>query len=233
MAFKTLLQVTSKINRDLDLEAEEFIQPTEMIEYINDGITIIEAHLNTLGIKDRYFLTRTTINLVQGTADYALPTNIYEDKIKEIAYKNGSNIYTLDEISSDESLADIELTNVYGSGMIYRYRIRNDSSTAKYLQLIPAARESVTGGLVVEYFRDIERVDSDADLIELPDIAVQYLYQFVKVKVYEKETHVNYQAAVGELLKLEQLMLETLRGQTADPDRTLIDLDITAYEEAT
>ena len=38
MAFKTLLNLKTKINKDLDLEEEEFVQPAELNEYINDAI---------------------------------------------------------------------------------------------------------------------------------------------------------------------------------------------------
>ena len=60
MAFKTKAQVVTKINLDLDLEEEEFIQADEMTGYINDAITIVEGVLISLGLKDRYFYTRTT-----------------------------------------------------------------------------------------------------------------------------------------------------------------------------
>ena len=233
MAYKTLLEVTSKINRDLDLEAEEFIQPAEMTEYVNDAITIIEAHMNTLGLRDQYFLTRTTVNMVAGTEDYALPTNLYENKIKQVLHKNGATLYTVKIMNRDESAEDIEYIRSFSSGDYYHYRIRNDSSTNIFLQLIPAARENVTGGLIIEFFRDLERVSADADLIEVPEIAIQYMYQFIKVKVYEKETHSNYQIALSLLKEMEALMLETLRGQTADPDSMTMDQDFTHYEEST
>lgn len=231
MAYKTKLQVVTKIELDLDLEEEEFIQPNEMTGYINDAITIVEAHMNTLGMKDRYYYKRTTLNLVQGTADYALPSDIYEHKIREVVYSNGPTIYRINPMDKDSTEEDIELTNLYQTTDYYQYRIRSDSSASTVFQLIPASRETATGVVKIGYFRDLGRVVNDADLVEVPDIALMWLYQYVKVKVYEKESHDNYAAAVAELEKLEELMLSTLQGQLADGQAQRLEMDKSIYEE--
>jgi len=233
MAFKTKLQVVTKIQRDLDLEEEEFIQTDEMTELINDAITIIEAHMITLGQRDRYFYKRTTLSLVTGTSDYALPTDLYEDKVKEIVYSNGATIYRVHLLDHDTAEEEIERLNRFSTTEYYKYRIRSDSSSAKYLQIIPASRETVAGAIIIGYFRDLARVSADADLVEVPDIALLYLYQYIRVKVYEKESHANYQTAVAELDKVEELMISTLQGQVADSDNTRIELDKSAYGEHT
>lgn len=232
MAYKTKVQVVTKVNRDLDLEEEEFIQASEMTEYINDAISIVEGHLVSMGLRDRYMYTRTTLNLVSGTADYALPTNIYEDKIKEIVYSNGATIYRVELLDHDRSEEEIEHLNRFSTTEYYRYRIRNDGSATKYLQLIPASRETATGVIKIGYFRDLERVSADANLVEVPDPCLQWLYQYIKVMVYEKESHENYPLAVEKLNKLEALMLETLRGQVADSSNTNIELDKSIYQES-
>lgn len=231
MAYKTKLQVTTKIERDLDLEEEEFIQPDELTEYINDAITIIEAQINTLGLKDQYLKTRTTLSLVSGTADYAIPSNLYEDKIKEIVYSNGATIYGVKPMTGPSSAEEIEHLNRFSTTEYYRYRIRNDSSAAKYLQLIPASRETASNVIIIEYFRDLSRVSADADLVEVPDIALQYLYQYVKTMVYEKESHANYESSLAKLEKVEALMISTLQGQLADDSDNFINLDKSIYEE--
>jgi hypothetical protein len=232
MAYKTKLQVVQKIERDLDLEEEEFIQASEMTEYINDAITLIEAHMNTIGLRDQYFLTRTTLSLVSGTADYELPTNLYADKLHEIVYSNGATIYAVRPMQKTASAEEIEHLNRFATTDYYRYRIRNDSAAAKYLQIIPSARETAANVIIIEYFRDLARVSADADLVEVPEIAYLYLYQYVKVKVYEKEGHANYSASTVELQKLEELMLSTLQGQLADDYSSYLELDKSIYEES-
>jgi hypothetical protein len=231
MAYKTKAQVVAKIERDLDLEEEEFIQDNEMNEYINDAITVVEAHLTTMGLKDRYFYTRTTLSLVQGTADYALPENLYEDKIKEVVYSNGATIYRVGLLDSEFSEEEIEHLNRFSTTEYYQYRIRNDSSDGKYFQLIPSSRETAADVIKIGYFRDLERVEEDDDLVEVPDIALQWLYQYIRVRVYEKESHANYASAKEDMMGLEELMLSTLRGQLADSQNTKLEMDKTIYEE--
>lgn len=232
MAYKTKLQVVTKIERDLDLEEEEFIQDSEMTEYINDAITIIEAHINTLGLRDQYFLTRTTLSLVNGTADYALPTNLYEGKIKEVVYSNGATIYKVNPMNRSSSAEEIEHLNRYSTTEYYRYRIRNDSSSAIYFQLIPAARETASDVIIIEHFRDLARVSADADLVEVPEISLQYLYQFIRVKVYEKEGSALLANAKEDLNKIEALMISTLEGQLADDANNFLELDKSIYGES-
>lgn len=231
MAYKTKLQVVTKIEYDLDLEEEEFIQASEMTGYINDAITIIEAHINTLGLKDNYLLTRTTLSLVAGTADYSLPSNIFQDKIKEVTYSNGATIYNIKPLTKDKASEEIEHLNRYSTSDYYKYRIRNDASNDVNFQIIPAARETASNVIIIEYYRDLERVSADADLVELPEICLQYLYQYVKSMIYEKESHALYQASLLKLEKIEELMISTLQGQLADSSESYIELDKSIYED--
>lgn len=232
MAYKTKLQVETKIKRDLDLEEESFIQPLELTEYINDAITVIEAYINTLGLKDQYLRKRTTISLVSGTADYAVPTDLFEDKIKEVVYSNGATIYQVKPLVHSSAAEEIEHLNRFSTTDLYKYRIKNESSAAKYLQIIPTSRETTANALVVEYYRDLERVSSDSDLVEVPDVALQFLYQDVRCRVYEKMNDANYQVSLVERERLRDLMISTLEGQLADQRHNLIELDKSIYEES-
>ena len=231
MAYKTKLQVVTKINKDMDLEGEEFIQADEMTEYVNDGITVVEAHMNTLGLRDRYYYKVATISLIQGTADYAVPSDLYEHKIREVVYANGPTIYRVKPMDKDSSEEEIKRLNLYQTTDYYNYRVRSDSSTSTVFQIIPVARETLADGITIGYFRDIARVSADADPVEIPDIALLWLYQYVKTKVYEKESHANYNASTMELMKLEELMLSTLQGQLADSKSQVIEMDKSIYQE--
>ena len=44
----TLGQIKAKVKRDLDIESEVFIQPDELIEYINDAIDEAESEIHSL-----------------------------------------------------------------------------------------------------------------------------------------------------------------------------------------
>jgi hypothetical protein len=231
MAYKTKLQVVQKIERELDLEEEVFIQDEEMNDYINDAITLIEAKMNTLGFRDQYYLTRSTISLVTGQADYALPTNLYEGKIKEVVYSVGATIYKVEPMQNSASAEAIEHLNRFSTNEFYKYRIRSDAANANYFQLIPKSRETAANAIVIEYYRDLQRVSSDNDLVEVPEIALQFLYQYVKVKVLEKEGHALLGQAKADLEAIEEEMVSTLSGQLVDDSQNLLELDKQIYEE--
>lgn len=233
MAFKTLDQIRSKIERDLDLEEEEFIQSQEMIEYINDAITRAEAHICKLGLRDKYFLTKTAINMVQGQADYELPENIYTNKILEVVYQNNDEIYKIDPIDSITMLADMLWMNNNSGGALYDYRywIHHDSPGEERIQIVPVPRDSVTSGINIMHYRDANQLEEDDDICDLPEIALQYLYQYVKKMVYEKERGQSWEVAKQELMDIEKLMIETLSQQIADPAMSEVEKDLTTYWE--
>lgn len=231
MAFKTLADIRTKIERDLDLEAEEFIQPQELVEYANDAITKAEAYIINLGLRDKYFLTKANISLVSGQADYDLPSNLYSNKILKIVYEFGSDIYALKPIDSEHMFENIQILNKYEVTDLYRYLIRHDIPGTEKLQLVPPARFSVSNGLTLWFFRDANRLVDDADICDLPEICIQYIYQYIAVKVYEKEKGQAWITALQLLKEIEELMVTTLQQQIVDSELTKIDQDFSTYEE--
>lgn len=231
MAFKTLLNLKTKINRDLDLEEEEFVQPEEMVEYINDAIALSEAEIVKLGLRDKYFLTRSKISLVSGQEDYDLPTNIYANKIVKIIYENGATIYTLTPIDSKDMFEDIQYMNKYPPTEIYQYLIRHDTPGVEKLQIVPAAQQNVTNALTVWFYRDANKLADDADVCDLPEICYQFVYQSVRTRVYEKSRGSAWRDAMNDLAAIKTIMVDTLTQQIPDADLTMIEQDLTAYEE--
>lgn len=231
MSFKTLDQIRTKISRDLDIEEEEFIQPDEIIEYINDAISEAEAHIINLGLRDKYFLAKASLDIVQGEEDIALPTNIYSNKIFKLVYKNGNEIYTIKPIDSQRMYEDIEVINQSPASQNYSYLIRHDTPGEEVIQIIPPARETLSGVIKCWYYRDANRLEADDDICDLPEIAIQFVYQSVRVRVYEKEKGQPWMVALQELEKVKSLMVETLQQQIVDSDLTKAEQDMTIYEE--
>lgn len=231
MGFKTLLDIKTKISRDLDIEAEEFIQPEELVEYINDGITKAEAHIINLGLRDKYFLKRAYISIVEAQEDYDLPTDIYANKILNIVYQNGADLYTLKPIDSKDMFENIQFLNKYTTTDFYRYLIRHDTPGEEKLQLVPKPKTSVTNGLTVWFFRDANQLSADTDVCDLPEIAVQFIYQYVRTRVYEKEKGQSWAVAKEELKEIEGLMVSTLQQQIADSQLTELEHDVSFYQE--
>jgi len=231
MAFKTLLDLTTKIEKDLDLEEEEFVQPQELIEYINDAISMSEAQIVKLGLRDKYFLTRSTINIVAGQEDYDLPPNLYANKIVKIIYQNGATLYTVKPIDAKEMFEDIQFLNKYTTTEFYRYLIRHDSPGVEKLQIVPKAVLSVANALTVWFYRDANKLTVDTDICDLPEICYQFIYQSVRTRVYEKERGQAWREAMSDLKVISDLMIDTLTQQIVDSDLTSVEQDMSVYGE--
>ncbi|GAF86883.1 unnamed protein product, partial [marine sediment metagenome] len=110
----TLLEIRTKIQQDLDLKEETFINDTEVNDYINEGIDEAEVTIHKLGMQDDYFLKMDNISLVAGTRLYDLPTDIYASMIKQLVYRNGSTVYPIKRLRNVhrfEEIARIEQFN--------------------------------------------------------------------------------------------------------------------------
>src|SRR6185503_10480631 len=94
----------AKVERDLDLEEENFIQDEEMLEYFNEALR--EAEAEVLAIYEDYLLDSASLALVIGTSKYDLPNGIYDSKIRGVIYSNGSIIYEIKRIRSAHKFLD-------------------------------------------------------------------------------------------------------------------------------
>lgn len=232
MEYKTYSEIKTKIERELDIEAEEFIQTDEFLGYVNDGIDECEARIHKLGLEDNYFLTKAFLALTQGVEDYALPVNIYADKIKKVIYVNGATLYEIRRLRGQRMFEEIALINQYNNASdFYRFILRNDTAAAgKVFQLVPPSRETLGQGVTLWYIRNANKMVDDTSICDLPEIAVQYLYQYIKYRCYEKEGHPNQDSARAELGQIEATMMATLEQQVPD-DHTEIEQDLSIYTE--
>jgi len=226
--FWTLLQLTTKIERDLALEDEDFVQPDELTDYINEAIDEAEAEVH--GLYEDYFLCRSTITLVSGTSEYALPTSIYAHKIRRITYRRGTRTYTINRIRDWKKFEEFELDKVGGaqSEAEYRYLLVNEAAGSPKILFTPDVAES--GAYVtVWYYRQANRLSADADLMDIPE-AANFVLQHVKVRCYEKEGHPNLAKAMSDLERERALLQSTLTAMIPDADTT-IEMDLSLYEE--
>ena len=178
MQYPSFSDIRTKVERELDLEAEEFIQPLEFQSYVNDAIDEAEAEIHKLGLDDMYFLSKANIALTTGEDEYALPSNIYANKIVRLVYANGSTIYTIFRLRGHMRFEQIEQINQYGTATdFYRFMVTNDSTTAgPRLVIFPAAKETSTTNVKIWYIRNANRMTADTDLCDIPEIGLQFLY---------------------------------------------------------
>lgn len=233
MIYKTFAQIRAKVERELDIEVEEFVQPLEFIEYVNDGIAMAEAAIHKLGLEDEYFLTKFPIPLISGQEDYSLPAAIYMNKIRACVYRNGSTIYTISRLRGKDKFEALALIDLDQSSLsYYKYMLRNDSSSGGVvMQLVPPSRETNSTAATLWFIREATKwTTSETALCDLPQIAMQFLYQYVKYRVYEKEGHANMASAKEDLTSIQSTMISTMEQMVADDDNTLIG-DLSSYED--
>lgn len=220
----TVSEVIEKIQDELDLQEETFIDQAEYIEYINEALDEAEAEIHS--IYEGYFNTTSTISLVSGTAAYNLPTNMYANKIKHVQFKrNSTDFYRVPRIRLQEIAAVEEQTTAD-----LTFDIQNDG-TANGPQIVfyPTPTESITDGIRLWYIRNVERVTALADKVEIPEFN-QFVFSYIRVKVARKELNPILAEYKEELERQRQLMKVSLSEMLPD-EETKIHMDMSFYSD--
>jgi len=225
--FWTYAQIKAKIEQDLSLEDELFVEPDELLGYVNEGIREAEAEIH--GLYEDYFLTRTSITLVQGQEEYAVPSNLYAMKIRRLVYVNGSEVYKMDRLRDWHKFEDYAIENVNRSSTRYVWFPLNTTVGAPTILLAPPAK---TAGAYVKlwYIRAANQLTDDDSICDIPEF-VNFVMQYAKKRCYEKEVgHPSLPLAVQDLEQQRQQMVSSLATMTPDADNT-IEADYSSYEE--
>lgn len=227
MRYWTWDEIREKVEVELDLQGEVFIDSDELLAYANEGIDEAESQIHTL--YEDYFLKSDDITLVSGTSKYVLPTDIYAHKIRKIIFRTGSEVYEVKRLRDKNKIttyANNRTTNTtYG---IYEYFIENATPGAPQIVFTPAVVHSGTF-IEVWHIRNANRLVEDTDVCDIPEF-VKFVMQYMKVKVYDKEGHPHLPIAMQDLEKFRQDMVSTLAGMIADDDNE-IEADVSFYNE--
>lgn len=226
--FWTYAELRDKVELDLDLVGETFIQPEEMLGYFNEAIDDAEKIVH--GLYEDYFLDHQPITLVTGTDEYPLPSRIYAHKIRTILYRNGARAYDIGRLRDWKKFVQYNLDLVGGasSAAEYRYFLVNQVAGAPRILLTP---EVVEDGefLTVWFLRQANRLVSESDILDIPE-AANYVMQFVKARCYEKELHPNLQLAILALGKEREDLEGILSAMVPDANNE-IEMDLSFYSE--
>lgn len=228
MQYKTYLEIRTKVEEDLDLQDELFIQDSELLGYCNEAIDEAEAEIHT--IYEDYFLTYDYISLVNGQEEYDLPSNIYANKIRGIVYSDGATIYNVPKLKHSDMFQLIELSNQYSTTDFYKYMIVNraEGLNPKML-LVPNSREDGTNRLKIWYLRNANRMVDDTSICDIPEFS-QFVVKYMKVECYKKEGHPNIAIATQDLEMQRRQMIATLSNMIPDGD-TEIQKDLSIYDD--
>ncbi|MFN7454329.1 MAG: hypothetical protein ACK5RO_06675 [Pseudobdellovibrionaceae bacterium] len=216
----TLADIKDRVKRELDMEDEDFVRPQEWIDWTNDGIDRAERLI--LGLYQDYFLTVTPITLVAGQAEYSLPAGIWAQKIRYIAFDDGSKKYDVRKIKQIK-----EVQEAYDTNERLRYIMINDGTTGIKLRFYPTP--PFDGSFInIWYIRNAKEVTLDADVIDIPE-AEQFIVQYVKDQAINKERLQPDAPPSAALKEEEQLLTESLAQRIVDEDDE-IPLDLSFYE---
>jgi hypothetical protein len=209
------------LEKELDLEDETFITPDEMLSYFNEAVDMIEAAIHN--IYEDYFLTAAPFPIVAATAGYALPSDIYAQKIRKILYNdNGSLKYEIRRLKRLEDILYIQPTDLYA------YVILNSSASGLQLTLYPTPQDT-NSNITVWYIRNAKRFTQDTDVCDIPEFT-NVLVQFVRWKCLSKEGHPDAGQAGSDLERMKQEMVDTLTARVPDEDNFVLK-DTTFYRD--
>lgn len=226
MRYWTWAEIKEKVNDDLDLQDETFIDEAELLRYANEAIDEAESEIH--GLYEDYFLSRDTISLVSGTDEYDMPTDIYANKIRDIVYVNGSTVYSLRRLRDWHKFQNYEVELAVGAGTVYEYFLLNTTPGSPKIVFSPRIRE--TGDFIkVYYLRNANRLTIDADICDIPEF-VHFVMAFMKYKCLSKEGHPNTELALSDLERQRQQMVSTLAGMVPDSNNE-IEADLSHYRE--
>ncbi len=132
MRIWTYGEARQKVERDLDLQGENFITPTEMLGLFNEGLENAGGEVNK--INEDYFLTESSIPLIAGRNIYNLPPMIFAQKIRKVLYQNETLIYEMVRYRGLNEFTDMSLDRQFPTTLNtnYRYMIANPSSKSGY-----------------------------------------------------------------------------------------------------
>ena len=236
MAYWTLAQLKTKIDRELDLENETIVQAEEFVGYVNDAVRDVVAELIKVGPKDRYYHKYADMSIVSGTSEYVLPIDIYASKITSLVYQD-QGVYPLKYIDGRHFYAQMQSVEKYDTSIrATGYTLFEFEPSIGYrIKLVPTPRETTSTKYRMYYIRQAQELsltDNGSGLIDCPEEFIQFLVSFVKTKCLLKEIgNPMLQQAMSEEDKHRKLMIQTLTDQVQDQDN-LISLDMTHYQES-
>ena len=110
----TFQKLYNRLDKDLDLENEVWIDDDLVIEYTNDAIEKAENLIN--GVYADYFLDRIDMSVTAGVDKYPLPVNMDGKRVRYMSIKDGDTTYKLNKQALDRIL-DVSANSPY------RYRL--------------------------------------------------------------------------------------------------------------
>ncbi|MNJ94791.1 hypothetical protein D3C87_124940 [compost metagenome] len=206
---------------EYDLNEETFINEAELLALANRALRSAEAQIHE--INEKYFETDEPLALETDVSEYPLPEGIYATKITGIFYNNGAEKYEIKPLKDKRRILDVE------SNDVYRYRIVNSSGAGLRIKFYPASRETSPENVTVFYIRNVKKITSEADEIDIPE-AENFLKQYVIEKAANKERMTPDAPDSAALMSERKLLIDSLTTRTPD-DNNEVTPDFSHYDQ--
>lgn len=230
MAVSTLYwtfdDLNTKVRRDLDLTEETFVTPEEMLGYVNEAIDRAEQEVHTL--YEDYFLAKSSLSLLSGQEEYALPDGIYAHKIRRVIYSNGYKVYKVTRLGDWRKFETHAIDRASSKANILSYFMLNQTPGEPRILFTPVPQET-GANVTIWYIRQANRMVTGTDILDIPE-ANNYILQYVKVRCLEKEHNPMSQKAVVDLETERLQLVSTLAAMVPDAENE-IEADFSSYEE--
>lgn len=227
----TLDRLTTKIQRDLELHAEIFVQPDDIKSFVNDAID--DAEESIIDSFSDFFITFQDYVVEAGDSYLDFPTDVYEMRTRGLYFDRAQfdqtrvyhgNWYKIKKIS-------LETIATVNSNDFYQYRNINTQASGPRIHIFPSIREDSTGRFRLWYIRKANRLDELTDVLET-GLRPQYIISHAKVAVLQKEGSDMLPLEIEKLGKQEKKMLDSLSRVADDDEDSYLKPDNQALYEA-
>lgn len=230
MNYPTLLELRTKVRKDLDLIDEPGITDSEIDSYINEAIDIAESEIHTL--YEDYFKTQESLPLVSGTAQYDMPSDIFAQKIRAIIYHNDNLVYEITRFERKlNEFERIERGKEFSQADWYMYYTSNPLGGKPKINIVPTPSETSSSNVIVYYIRNAATLVDDTDICDIPEFS-SFIIAYTKNEIATNKPGLvpNPDSMKEKMDALYDKMVETLSVKTPDQN-DLVDMDLSHYEE--
>lgn len=228
----TLDRLTTKIQRDLELHAEIYVQPDDIKSFINDAIDDAEELI--INSFSDYFLTFQDYTVATGDSYLEFPDDIYEMRTRGLYYDKqefaqGSGASSGDWYKVKKMM--LEQIAEVGSNDFYQYRNVNSQANGPRIYIYPSIREDSTGRFRLWYIREAARLNESLDVLER-GLRPQYIISHAKVSVLQKEGSDMLPLEISRLEAQTKKMLDSLSRVSDDNEDSYLRPDNESLFEA-
>ena len=214
---KTIGQLKSKLKSFTCIEEENFITDEELNCFID--MAQKKAATKIACLNKEYFTSMVEMPLAVGEEFLVLPEDIRATRVKAVLYRRNEN-----KVCYRIKRADYKCVFSEYKSTPCEYYFMNVKGEGHRLYLNPLP--NTDGQVTIVYERkpcDIEADAPNSTELEFEEMC-DYIFQYVKLKIYEKTRNPLASLTLGELNEAEQDMLECMCPQFGDdcevrPDR--------------